>query len=317
MSDLPPSGRFSALTYFACLLGLTVVGLSAALVFRPAFAANVKSMLGLETVRPVAAGSFYAGRVEPLFERHCVGCHGDRAAKGQLRLDSLTAAYRGGKHGPVIQPGMPNESELVRRIMLAPTDDRAMPPSGKAPLDKDDVTVIKLWIASGASGDLPPGAIKNAPRLIAPVTIPELDALAAEKARLPLQDKLRQLQARFPDMIDYEARSSAYIEINASRLGSRFGDAQLEALAPLAEKIVRLDLSGTAITDAAASQFVKMKNLRILKLGDTAISNAAISALTQLSSLKSLIVGNSNIGGEALASLRKRGVVVYGGSDGT
>ena len=44
-----------------------------------------------------------------------------------------------------------------------------MPPSGKTPLNQDDVTVIRLWIAAGASGTLPVNAIKGAPRLVAPV----------------------------------------------------------------------------------------------------------------------------------------------------
>lgn len=315
MSDLPPPGRFSALTYFVCLLGLTALGMGVALAFRPAFAATMKSLLGLETVRAVAADSFYAQRVEPLLEQHCVGCHGMRAAKGQLRLDSLTALYRGGKHGAVIQPGVTQESELIRRISLPPSDDRAMPPSGKPPLEKDAITVIRLWVAAGASGDLPASAIKDAPKLIPPVHVPEFDPRAVEHARAPLSHHVSALQARYPGVVDYESRDSADIAINASSIGRAFGDADFSALAPLREHIVSLDLSRTAVTDAIAPLLASMPRLRVVRLAQTRTADATVHALAAARDLRSLTV-SGNATDAALSPLRQRGVRIHGGNDG-
>ncbi len=67
-------------------------------------------------------------------------------------------------------------------------------------------------------------------------------------------------------MIAYESRDSGRVEVNAALFGRRFGDAEFKALAPLAGVIVRLDLSGTAVTDASAPLLSKMQSLRQLRL---------------------------------------------------
>lgn len=285
--------------------------------FRPAFAASVRAVLGLEPVRTVTAGSFYAVRVQPLFEQNCVGCHGARASKGHLRLDSLTAVFRGGKSGAVVDPGHPDTSELMRRITLPPSDDRAMPPSGKPPLEKDAITVIRLWVASGASGDLSAVAIKNAPRLIPPVRIPEVDPWSVDRARAPLLNQVRRLQSRFPGVIDYEARDSADIEVNASLMGKRFGDDVLSELAPLKARIVRMNLSHTAVTDSVAPLLAQMSKLEVLRIADTAMTDVTVESLIRMPSLKSLTISGTAVTDAALAPLRRRGVTIYGGADGT
>jgi mono/diheme cytochrome c family protein len=43
--------------------------------------------------------------IQPLFEKHCVKCHGPEKQKGDLRLDVKSMAMRGGEDGAVIVPG--------------------------------------------------------------------------------------------------------------------------------------------------------------------------------------------------------------------
>jgi mono/diheme cytochrome c family protein len=301
----------------ACLLGLTFAGIGVAIVLRPAFAANMRALLGLEPVRMVAKGSFYAVRVAPVFEQNCVGCHGPRASKGHLRLDTLTAVFRGGKNGAVIAPGHPDASELIRRITLPPTDDRAMPPSGKTPLDKDAITVVRLWVARGASGDLAAAAIKDAPRLIPPVRIPETDLREVERARAPLRQQVEELQKRFPGVLAYQSRGSADLEINASLLGKRFNDDAFSALAPLKDRVVRLDVSRTAVTDSMAALLSQMPRLGTLRLADTAVTDVTVARLARLPSLKSLTISGTAVTAAALVPLHKRGVSIHGEANGS
>jgi hypothetical protein len=79
----------------------------------------------------------------------CVSCHGPKAAKGGLRLDSPEAIVAGGDSGPAVVPGNPNESQLLRRI--AAPEDLVMPPSGGR-LPYEQIGAIKRWIESGAPG---------------------------------------------------------------------------------------------------------------------------------------------------------------------
>jgi hypothetical protein len=235
--------------------------------------------------------------------------------RGQLRLDTFAFLMRGGPHGAMIAPGKVGESELFRRITLPESDEQAMPPSGKPPLTKDDITVIRLWIAAGASGALPVHAIKNAPKPVVEVEIPHSDPVQVARERAPLADAVRQLQARFPGMVEYVSRDSADLEMNASLAGGAFGDAQFKAFLPLKDRILRADLSGTAITDEAAPHLAAMSRLEVLRLANTKVAAATLQALAPLKSLRSVTVTGSAVPPAAMAALRQRGVAVYGGDD--
>ncbi len=305
----------SALLYFACVLAVTTVGIATAMTFRPAFRHQVLDVLGLADVPQAAPGSFYTARVAPLFEARCNGCHGDRMDRGQLRLDSFAFLMRGGKHGAVIAPGRVEDSELFRRITLPESDEQAMPPSGKPPLTQDDITVIRLWIAAGASGEIPVRGIANAPKPVVEIEIPQSDPAQVDRQRAPLADTVRQLQARFPGMLEYISRDSADLEMNASLAGSTFGDAQLGEFLPLKDRILRADLSGTAITDGAAPVLAALSRLEVLRLANTKVAAATLQALATLKSLRSVTVTGSTVPPAAMAALRQRGIAVYGGDD--
>jgi len=306
--------RVSVLGYFGGVAVATALGLAAAMFLRPAFAHTVLQLSGLERTPEAAPNSFYAVRVAPLFAAHCTSCHGAEREKGGLRLDSLAGTMRGGKHGAMVMAGNVKDSELVTRITLPVSDDRAMPPSGKAPLTQDDVTVIRLWIVAGASGTLPVGAIKGAPRLVAPVTMPDIDPAKVRKLRAPLAAQVAQLQSRFPGIIQYDSRSSADLVIDASLKRGAFGDADLKALAPLMDRIVGVNLSGTAVTDASAPALAAMPSLRTLRLMDTRTTDVTIQALAASKALEVLAV--TKAGEAALAPLRQRGVRLYEATDG-
>jgi hypothetical protein len=304
----------SAATYFGCVALVTLAGIGVAMLARPAFGHDLLQWIGLERAPQAQAASFYARRVAPLLETRCAGCHGEKRQKSDLRLDSFAAVLRGGKHGAVILPGDAKNSELVTRIFLPASDDRAMPPSGKTPLTEDEKTVIKLWIAHGASGRL--RSIPGAPKPVVEVELPKLDPAAVEKQRAPLAAQLARLQQRLPGVIAYQALDSADLEINASLKGAGFGDADLQALAPLAARIVRADLSGTAVTDASAPVLAAMVKLKSLRLSGTRISDHGVHALEGAKALRSLAVADTGVTAAALAPLKARGVTVYGGGDG-
>src|SRR5207249_10293332 len=42
----------------------------------------------------------YTREVKPILSRHCYSCHGEKAKKGGLRLDSAAALLKGGSSGP-------------------------------------------------------------------------------------------------------------------------------------------------------------------------------------------------------------------------
>jgi len=266
------TGTLSAPLYLAAVLSITLLGLGAAMALRPAFAHQLLGVAGLEAAPQAAADSFYAKRVQPLFTAHCVSCHGEQRQKADLRLDSHAAALRGGRHGAVIVPGDAKASELMTRITLPAGDDKAMPPEGKTPLSPDDVAVIRLWIANGASPAIQ--TIKGAPRPVVEVTFPQIDDAATARQRVPLAATVAQLSARYPGLLEYEARNSANLELNAALASTAFHDEDLKAFLPLKDRLVLVDLSGTAITGASRPVLAQMKAARTVRLFNTRLDTS-------------------------------------------
>jgi uncharacterized membrane protein/mono/diheme cytochrome c family protein len=94
--------------------------------------------------------AYYALHVAPLFARSCVSCHRPEKHKGGLRMDTYAQLMLGGEDGPVVVPGKPDSSDIVRRLLLPPGDDDSMPSDGDKPLTPEEVQMIEHWIAAGA-----------------------------------------------------------------------------------------------------------------------------------------------------------------------
>lgn len=312
-SKLRSSGLISAPLYLCCVTAVTVFIFAVAMALRPSFAHEIFALTGLEVMPQAAPYSFYALRVAPLFRQHCDSCHGPDRQKADLRLDSYAYAMRGGRHGAIVEPGDPKASELIKRIMLPVGDDHAMPPEGKTPLSPNEVTVIRMWIAAGAS----PTAthVKGAPPLVAEVKFPEFDPEAARRKRAPLANLYRQLSQRYPGLLAYESRDSPDMALDAALRGRAFTDSDLKAFLPVAGRIVRMDLSGTAVTGSSATTLSHMSALQSLRLTNTKIGDEVVSVLLRLNSLKVLTVAGTHTTQAGLAPLVKRGVVVHGGDN--
>jgi mono/diheme cytochrome c family protein len=308
----------SVTNYLLVVIVVTGLGFAAGTRVNPTLLHVLREHLGWE--RPAAAtpNSFYAARVAPILSEHCTGCHGARRQKGGLRLDSFAALIDGGKHGPVVKAGNRSDSEIINRITLPSNNAKAMPPESKPPLSADEITVIKLWVAAGASGVLPVDAFKGAPNPVVKVKFPEIDAAQVHRQRAALAGIVATLQARWPGVISYESRESANLVVNASHLRGSFGDKDVDALAPLKDRIVWADLSGTAISDASASTLATLKHLRVLRLSDAHVTDATIESLMSLTELRSLTVVDTEVSEQALSRFRQKGGMVYlGRPEGT
>lgn len=254
------------------------------------------------------SATFFGAHIQPVFAGHCISCHGRTKHKADLRLTSYNAVMRGSKHGAVIKAGDPKSSKLFHRITLPPGDDDFMPAQNKPPLTPNEVKLIELWISAGASGTQLADAIKGIPMdsalpAVAEVSFEDSDPAATAKQRAALAPAVVQLQQRFPAALDYESGGSADLVINVSLIGSKFGDNDLAALAPLSEHIVIADFSGTSITDSSSSAIGAMKRLRSLRLMHTKITDATVQALVPLSQLESLNLFDTPVTPAALTAV--------------
>src|SRR5262245_570830 len=87
--------------------------------------------------------------IRPLLAERCYACHSTRSnkQKGGLLLDSRSGWAQGGDQGPVVIPGDPEASLLIRAVRYTDPDLR-MPPDG--PLPKEAVARLEQWVKMGA-----------------------------------------------------------------------------------------------------------------------------------------------------------------------
>src|SRR5688500_7065578 len=95
-----------------------------------------------------SAGPVYERDVRPILKAHCFHCHGeDGSDKGSLdvRLRRLIVEV-GGKSGPAVVPGKPDESRLYQLVR-----DGKMPKGdGEKRLSDAEVSTLRRWIEAGA-----------------------------------------------------------------------------------------------------------------------------------------------------------------------
>ena len=113
----------------------------------------VGAIFALSVSAPVLAQTtdvdFFEARIRPVLVQRCYSCHNSKMAapKGDLVLDTKEGLLKGGTSGPVLVPGNPAESRLLK--VLNYTDPLVqMPPSGKLP----DAVLgdFTQWISRGA-----------------------------------------------------------------------------------------------------------------------------------------------------------------------
>jgi len=118
--------------------------------------------------------------VWPILRENCLGCHGPRKQKGDLRFDDRAIAL--GEPG-IIVPGDPGASRLVEVLRLPAEDDERMPPPKEGPpLPEGSIAAIERWIAAGAAWPevvLPPATGGSAETGLLPATRPPFPGFGA------------------------------------------------------------------------------------------------------------------------------------------
>ena len=98
------------------------------------------------------AATLWSSKVQPIFDTHCVKCHGLIERKSGLELDTPEAVLKGGDEGAVVVPGKPEKSRLYQ--YLAGDSDPHMPP--KKQLTDTQREAIREWIGSMATSSAKP-----------------------------------------------------------------------------------------------------------------------------------------------------------------
>ena len=89
---------------------------------------------------------FFDTRVAPILTRRCLGCHNRQLNNGNIVVQDRDSLMKGGRRGPAIVPGKPEQSVLVDA--LRHDGELQMPPGPKLP--KREIKILTDWIRRGA-----------------------------------------------------------------------------------------------------------------------------------------------------------------------
>jgi uncharacterized membrane protein len=239
-------------------------------------------------------GTVYATLIAPILAEKCNACHDDDKSKGELRLDTHEMIMLGGGSGDNVVPGDPANSLMVQRMKLPLDDDERMPPEDKVQTTDEEVALIEWWIKQGASKDLliieaqfPVGLRSVVEKMGVKAqggssgsTPPVLLAAAQAPAEaiVAIADAMKNVNGSGATLTP-EQVSPAQLRFSALNIADKFDDAKLLPLGAIAEHLTVVDLSKTKITDASVAVLAKMKNLRELNLTGTAVTQAAAESL--------------------------------------
>jgi uncharacterized membrane protein len=258
---------------------------------------------GVERKVPIDPASFYATRVQPIFDQKCVLCHNAEKFKGKLRLDSYEHVMLGGKDGLVISPREPGKSEMYRRITLPPDSKDFMPAEGKPSLSPAETKIIEGWIAAGATTHISEDATRGLSpsaeerKVAAPLTDdyrPQLKTIKGLEASLGLR------------IIPRSQNPTDGLILRTVSAPERCTDATLAELAPVGNLIVDAELARTKVTDKGMQSLANFSNLRFLDLSDTAVTSVGAKELMKLEKLETLNLTQTRVTHNAAAKLQSK-----------
>ncbi|GAB5559785.1 MAG: hypothetical protein SynsKO_14320 [Synoicihabitans sp.] len=229
----------------------------------------------------------YDAHVAPILEEYCVSCHGPEKQKSKFRLDTFEHLMTPGSSDeePIV-PYVPMESPLLEYLLMPKSDEYAMPPEGEPSPSAEDILVIAQWIYHGATSSV------------------------AERAKLPLAERfdaeplaaIFRLRDRGAIVQKISAKDSGlFVDLRGVSDGLTTQD--LVDLAPIANWVEELNLSGQTVPASDAAWWAAFERLKILHLRQASVPEGHLVALTDLPALRRLNLAHAEVTTDMLGQL--------------
>lgn len=128
--------------------------------------------------------AYFKNDVKPILVAHCYNCHSQNFKQaGGLRVDTRDGFFAGGRSGPIVVPGHPEQSLLIKKVLLK--DPKHRMPQSAPPLSSDEIAILTKWVKDGAAW---PDETEKLPPLSASLRKTYTDLRAHHWAFQPLSD---------------------------------------------------------------------------------------------------------------------------------
>lgn len=276
----------------------------------------------------------YTDIVEPIMMDKCGSCHSAKKQKGGLRIDGKEWILKGGKDGQVFVSGNPTGSELYKRVLLDPLEEKHMPPKGKPQLTEQEINLIHWWISSNAGFEKKTKEVEQPSQLMPALLALQSATVTQKKASvpdgtvdkvsqtildslrnagiilLPVADNSNYLLANFVSIPKLTDQTVSLLQLISKQLvWLKLGYATLSdnswKIIGQCNNLTRLSIEHTNITDAGLANLSNLKNLQYLNLVGTKISVQGLQQLKNISALENIYLGQTSVKANDFVVLQK------------
>lgn len=290
-----------------------------------AFDGPAAAVLVRKPIADIKEARVYGDVIQPMLQAHCYGCHGPHKQKGKLRLDDSVWIVKGGKDGVVVRPFHPEESELIKRMLLPEEDEHRMPPKEKTPLKESEIALFQWWVAQGADFSRKVGAFPQPGKIAAYLLALQGSGAdgtgggsgagaGAGVSRLVPAGPVEAAAAKDLDALRAKkvvvipvAAGSNYLSVNFLNAVA-ITDKDLAMLLPLRRQLVWLKLGDQPVGDSGMAVVGQCAALTVLHLNGTRVGDKGLAALRSLHDLRLLNLVGTGVtaaGVVALDSLKR------------
>lgn len=255
--------------------------------------------------------------VKPIFQKHCVNCHGGERQKSRYRLDTYASLLKPGSSGidPIVAEE-PAQSFLLELMLHHESNDMVMPPEGKPRPSAQEVLEVAHWISLGAEGP----RVDHAEQAIRTEVIQTLAGAGLVVTRIALDEpgylvEGLNLRKPLPDHA-WAALAVLQTQIVELNLPRQKLDAKRLRLLDRADALARVNLTDAIGMDGAVAWLNQLPVLQRLNVYGSDLSDAGIAEF-DLRALAEFYVGETNVTDGALQAFTKANpkLLVMGGVD--
>ncbi|MEP6735542.1 MAG: c-type cytochrome domain-containing protein [Chryseolinea sp.] len=256
----------------------------------------------------------FSDMVQPIFEAKCVGCHNAQRSKGGFRMDTYASLFKIGDSGnPGIAQGDTVQSEIEKRVTLPRDHDDHMPPEGKTPLTKEELSLVSFWIKSGAIDTSKVTAAKRNDTIRQTIQklIPELQRYRVRTSIAKLKnDKTYHALEEVTRSLKMTCKKDSLTDGNLYTISMMFPPVKVTShvfkeLRPFDKTISRVSMASAGLQDDALYYLAEMANVRVLYLQKNALNGSGIIHLAKLSQLEVLNLSFNKIDDKSALDLLK------------
>jgi len=274
--------------------------------------------------------------VRPVLETKCMSCHNSKKAKGELVMETPELLLKGGKKGKLWDSTEADFGLLMKRIHLPLEAKKHMPPQGKPQLTDEEISILGLWIKSGAAFkgkvlDLDPNSElrKLATNIFTTIETDVYDFAAADESKVkslnndyrvvyPLAKNSPALSAEFFSAAQFRPESlkdlvtikEQLVSLNLAKMPVT--DEDIKTIGQFTN-LRRLNLSFTNITGSTLNELKGLKELKHLSLSGTKITAASLNGLSSLEQLTKLFIWNTGLKKEDISFSKNKNLVIETG----